>query len=55
MMYEYQCTDKECGHKFDWIVKDMDEPVRCEKCGAEAKRVRIPLSKTGKHSSWPVK
>lgn len=54
MMYEYECTDEKCGHKFDWIVDDKEEKVSCEKCGAEAKRVEIALSKHAKRQDWRV-
>lgn len=55
IMYEYQCADEECKHIFDWIVDSEDEKVVCEKCGAPTKRLRISISKHGRHSSWPVK
>jgi len=39
-IYEYECQDKDCGHRFEKKQAFGEEPVTtCPKCEGEVKRV----------------
>lgn len=37
-LYDFLCTNTECGHLTEAIQSYDDPPPKCEKCGAETKR-----------------
>lgn len=39
-IFDYKCTDPDCGHVFDRMVRRHTSPnPECEKCGHEVKRL----------------
>jgi len=54
MLYDFKCTDKECGEKFEKSIKleDVEDTVvLCPKCHEKAERL-ITNPKHYKHLSW---
>ena len=40
--YEYQCTDPECNHKFEFMQKMSEDPIEfCPHCGQKSLK-KIP-------------
>ena len=49
-LHEYECP--RCGEIFEELVDHDEETLKCPKCGADAERVKAPLTSHGKHRSW---
>ena len=49
-MYEYQCPNKKCRHKFEALVKMGVEEKPCPKCGTAA--IHIPSAGQRFHFNW---
>lgn len=43
MLFDFQCT--QCNHKFEVLIdsKERDQPIPCEVCTEDAKRVISPV------------
>jgi len=52
-LYEYEC--KQCGHRFEKIMKFSDEPIKvCPKCGGEVEQMVSAPAVQFKGSGWYV-
>jgi putative FmdB family regulatory protein len=52
-LYEYEC--KQCGHRFEKIMKFSDDPVKvCPKCGGEVEQMVSAPAVQFKGSGWYV-
>ena len=52
-LYEYEC--KQCGHRFEKIMKFSDDPIKvCPKCGGEVEQMVSAPAVQFKGSGWYV-
>jgi len=38
-IFEFQCEDDDCGHRFERILKASDDNPKCPKCKRPTKRL----------------
>lgn len=44
-IYEYECQDRKCGHRFEMLQASGEEPVTiCPECEGEVRRIISPTA-----------